>query len=312
MCKFSIMSEQDSPSLSDSDMDTQSDSESAGDQHAAMDSQSDSDCAADQLSDPEPTPKKVKKHKPGIIYLSTVPYGMTSNAIKNYFSQFGEVRNVFFQLADRENYVGGLVGGSYNQKKKKPARRGRLIKGRVRFSEGWIEFVSRKKAKWVAEMCNNSPVGGKKSSPYYDCLWSIKYLGKRFLWGELSKRIAFEKEIHQRKMTNEIKKVTEETDQYIKASEIAERLERRNNNRPGQVGSDAGNGTATLQHAAVGIKQRLTEAEILEKQREKKMKDQKYKAKLQKSKLKKQALKAEKKVERKEQAKSLNLFVAKS
>lgn len=77
--------------------------------------------------------------------------------------------------------VGGLVGGSYHNQKKKKPRRGRLIKGRVRFSEGWIEFASRKKAKWVAEMCNNSPVGGKKSSPYYDCLWSIRYLGKRWV-----------------------------------------------------------------------------------------------------------------------------------
>ena len=53
-----------------------------------------------------------------------------------------------------------------------------LQKGRIRYTEGWIEFKSKRKAKWIAEMLNNTPVGGRKSAPYYDCLWNIKYIGR--------------------------------------------------------------------------------------------------------------------------------------
>ena len=45
----------------------------------------------------------VKKKKPGIIYLSSVPYGMNISGIQAYFSKFAEVSNIFFQQAGREN-----------------------------------------------------------------------------------------------------------------------------------------------------------------------------------------------------------------
>ena len=44
------------------------------------------------------------------------------------------------------------------------------------FSEGWVEFTSKKVAKFVAENLNSNPVGGKRKSKAYDELWNIKYL----------------------------------------------------------------------------------------------------------------------------------------
>ena len=44
------------------------------------------------------------------------------------------------------------------------------------FSEGWVEFTSKKVAKFVAENLNCKPVGGKRKSKAYDELWNIKYL----------------------------------------------------------------------------------------------------------------------------------------
>ena len=48
-------------------------------------------------------------------------------------------------------------------------------KGRS-FTEGWVEFSDKRKAKMVALKLNNTTIGGKKKSRWYDELWNIKYL----------------------------------------------------------------------------------------------------------------------------------------
>jgi len=53
------------------------------------------------------------------------------------------------------------------KQKKKPAKH---------FSEGWVEFKSKKLAKQVAAMLNNKQIGGPKKSRFYDHIWNIKYL----------------------------------------------------------------------------------------------------------------------------------------
>lgn len=45
-----------------------------------------------------------------------------------------------------------------------------------RFTEGWVEFASKRAAKEVATRLNNSAVGGKKRSKAHDVIWNIKYL----------------------------------------------------------------------------------------------------------------------------------------
>ena len=46
------------------------------------------------------------------------------------------------------------------------------------FTEGWIEFTSKRVAKNVAENLNNTNVGGSKRSKAHDVIWNIKYLSK--------------------------------------------------------------------------------------------------------------------------------------
>ena len=103
-------------------------------------------------------------------------------------------------------------------------------------------------------------------------------------------------------MKNETRKISEQADEYIKASEIAERLEKK-----GKLGDPE---SAGVNMAERGVKQRLTEAQILQKQQEKKEKDKKFKEKLQKSKLKKKQKKL--KNSSNETTGSLNLFVGSS
>ena len=65
------------------------------------------------------------------------------------------------------------VGRVFLQPDKNDKRTGKY--NRV-FSEGWVEFTSKKVAKFVAENLNCKPVGGKRKSKAYDELWNIKYL----------------------------------------------------------------------------------------------------------------------------------------
>ena len=44
------------------------------------------------------------------------------------------------------------------------------------FTEGWVEYASKRVAKDVAENLNNTAVGGKKRSKAHDVMWNIKYL----------------------------------------------------------------------------------------------------------------------------------------
>ena len=57
--------------------------------------------------------------------------------------------------------------------KEKNKRKDKLARN---FSEGWIEFISKRVAKDVASNLNMTQVGGKKRSKSHDVNWNIKYL----------------------------------------------------------------------------------------------------------------------------------------
>lgn len=44
------------------------------------------------------------------------------------------------------------------------------------FTEGWVEFESKKIAKYVAFTLNNTQISTRKKSKFYDVIWNIKYL----------------------------------------------------------------------------------------------------------------------------------------
>ena len=45
-----------------------------------------------------------------------------------------------------------------------------------KFSEGWIEFKSKREAKLIAKQLNNQQVGGRRRTPWYDEIWNIKFV----------------------------------------------------------------------------------------------------------------------------------------
>merc|ERR1712226_114674 len=81
------------------------------------------------------------------------------------------------------------------------------------FSEGWVEFMSKKVAKSAASSLNCQPVGGKRRSKAHDQLWNIKYL-PRFKWVHLSERLAYEAAVRQQRLRTEISQVKREAEHF--------------------------------------------------------------------------------------------------
>eukprot|EP00088_Acartia_fossae_P059331 TRINITY_DN7026_c0_g1_i7.p1 TRINITY_DN7026_c0_g1~~TRINITY_DN7026_c0_g1_i7.p1 ORF type:complete len:346 (-),score=112.29 TRINITY_DN7026_c0_g1_i7:116-1153(-) len=141
-----------------------------------------------------------KKRKPGIIYLSSVPEGMNVSQTTSFFAQFGRVGRVFLQPDKKLGYR--------------------------QFTEGWIEFLSKKVAKRVAEQINNTPVGGKRRHKSYYTLWNIKYL-PRFKWVHLTERLAYEQAVKQQRMRTEISQVKREAEHFKESVKQQKRKKRK-------------------------------------------------------------------------------------
>ncbi|XP_028031536.1 pre-rRNA-processing protein esf2-like [Bombyx mandarina] len=132
---------------------------------------------------------KQKTRKRGIIFLSTIPPYMNVAKIREIFSQFGEVGRIYLQPT-----------GKPGEKRKRVPNQ---------FSEGWVEFEKKKIAKQVAVKLNNTKIGTRKKSRYYDMIWNIKYI-PRFKWIHLSERLAYERAAMKQRLRAEIAQAKKE------------------------------------------------------------------------------------------------------
>lgn len=97
--------------------------------------------------------------KRGILYLSRIPPRMGPSKIKSLLSDFGPITRIY--LAEEDKVL---------RKKRRKAGGS----GFKRYTEGWVEFESKKVAKLVGETLNMSRVAGNKRSLHYDDLWNVK------------------------------------------------------------------------------------------------------------------------------------------
>nr|CAD2199921.1 unnamed protein product [Meloidogyne enterolobii] len=104
---------------------------------------------------------------PGVIYIQSVPPMFTVKHLREIMSRFGELGRVYLQAEKR---------GPHKRK---------------RYTEGWVEFKSKKCAKEVAQMLNGNQVGGRKRSAAYDSVWTMKYLHS-FKWEHLMEQLSYE------------------------------------------------------------------------------------------------------------------------
>ncbi|VVD02504.1 unnamed protein product [Leptidea sinapis] len=133
--------------------------------------------------------KHKKTRKRGIIFLSTIPPYMNVAKIREIFSEFGEVGRVYLQSSA------------------KPGEKRKRVPNQ--FTEGWVEFQKKKVGKAVAANLNNTKIGTRKRSRYYDMIWNIKYI-PRFKWIHLSERLAYEKAAMKQRLRAEISQAKRE------------------------------------------------------------------------------------------------------
>merc|ERR1712071_363633 len=95
------------------------------------DGEEDGDEEEDEDVEEEET-EVVKKKKPGLIYLSTIPPNMNVQVLRETFMAYGDVGRIYLQPQTKGE----------NKKRKGKAKPRKYV-------EGWIEFLSKKTAKRV-------------------------------------------------------------------------------------------------------------------------------------------------------------------
>ncbi|XP_015601701.1 activator of basal transcription 1 isoform X2 [Cephus cinctus] len=187
-----------------------------------------------------------KKKKRGIIYLSTIPKYMNVTKIRETFSVYGKLGRVYLQLAETE-----IDDTKKKKKRKVPAKH---------FTEGWVEFESKKVAKHVAATLNNTQIATRKKSKFFDTMWNIKYL-PRFKWTHLSERLAYERAVHKQRLRAEIAQAKREVNFFSYNVDRSKKLRKKQNQ---------GESTSFV---IPDIKQRETDMEIRSRKNENKNDD---------------------------------------
>uniref|UniRef100_A0A069DR38 Activator of basal transcription 1 n=1 Tax=Panstrongylus megistus TaxID=65343 RepID=A0A069DR38_9HEMI len=150
-----------------------------------------------------------KRVKTGVVYLSFIPPYMTADILRRMLSKYAQVGRIFIQVIQDP-------GEGKRRKSKEDT-----------MYEGWVEFIKKRRAKEVASILNNTKMGGKKKSKFYDCLWNIKYL-PRFKWVHLMERLNYERAVMKQKLRAEISQAKRIANHFKEAVESQEYNNKRN------------------------------------------------------------------------------------
>jgi ESF2/ABP1 family protein len=145
----------------------------------------------------------------GVVYLSRIPPFMKPTKLRSLLEPFGEINRIFLSPEDPSSYTRRVKNGG-NKKRS--------------FTDGWVEFVSKKDAKHACELLNAQIIGGKKGTYYHDDVWNLLYL-KGFKWHNLTEQIAAENAERASRMRAEISKTTKENKEFVQNVERAKMLE---------------------------------------------------------------------------------------
>lgn len=165
------------------------------------------------------TPEKLEKEqkrikRTGVCYLSRIPPYMKPSKLRSVLTRFGSIDRLFLKPEDNAIYHKRVKYGG-NKKKN--------------FTEGWVEFLSKKDAKLCASTLNANKLGGKKTSYYYDDIINIKYLSG-FKWADLTQQIAKENEVRQAKLNLELsqqKKLNKSYVENVEKSKMIKNIQKR-------------------------------------------------------------------------------------
>lgn len=162
------------------------------------------------------TPKQViaaqkAAQKTGVVYISRVPPFMKPQTLRHFLAPHAPkgLDHIFLTPEDHVAHASRVRRGG-NKKKS--------------YTDGWVEFKSKRDAKIAAETLNGNIIGGKKGNFYHDDIWSMKYL-KGFKWSHLTEQIANENAERAARMREEVRKTREETKAFIDNVEKGKMLE---------------------------------------------------------------------------------------
>ena len=147
--------------------------------------------------------------KSGVVYLSRIPPGMKVHKLRSLLAPYGKTLRIFLSPESDEQ------------------RRRRIKQGgsrRVIFTEGWVEFASKKEAKSLCEMLNGRAIGGPKKSRWRDDVWTLLYLNS-FKWHHLTEQIANENAERASRMRAEVSKANKENRAFVQNVEQGKMLD---------------------------------------------------------------------------------------
>lgn len=179
-----------------------------------------------KLGQPLPLPTAPKKDKSGIIYLSRCPPFMKPSVLRSLLTPYGAVGRIFLTPESTTQRTQRLKSGGTRRKL---------------FLDGWVEFLKKKDAKFVAENLNAQTMGGKKRSRWHDEVWNIKYLSG-VKWSHLVEQIQNENAERQARMRAEIAQSKRENQRFledIERGKIGKTMEERKKQR-GKADDDDG------------------------------------------------------------------------
>ncbi|KAK5060160.1 hypothetical protein LTR84_010044 [Exophiala bonariae] len=150
---------------------------------------------------------KDKDTPPGVIYLSSLPPYLKPSALRNLLSQrgFEPIARLFLSPASK-----------HKSSSKKNSRQ--------LYTEGWIEFASKKTARRCAETLNAQVIGGKKGGFYHDDVWNMKYL-RGMRWEELMAGVREEKREMEGRRDEERRNIMRDTKRFVEGVEEGRRLQ---------------------------------------------------------------------------------------
>lgn len=171
--------------------------------------------------------------KSGVVYLSRIPPFMKPAKLRSLLEPYGKINRIFLAPEDPAAHTRRVRAGG-NKKKM--------------YTEGWVEFVSKKEAKRVCELLNAQTIGGKKGSYYRDDLWTLMYL-KGFKWHNLTEQIAAENAERSNRMMAEISRTTRENKEFVRNVERGKMLDGINAKKAQKKRLDTSENTTTVSAA---------------------------------------------------------------
>jgi ESF2/ABP1 family protein len=182
----------------------------------------------------------------GVVYISRVPPFMKPQTVKHLLLPYAPsgLGRIFLTPEAHDTRQLRIRGGG----NKKP-----------NFTDGWIEFVSKKEAKIVVATLNTRTIGGKKTGYYVDDVWNLKYL-HGFKWRHLTEQIANENAERASRVRAEDERERREVREFlqnVERSKVEETRENKRKARQNKLGIEkTDNDAAVLSRSTkMGLKQ---------------------------------------------------------